>query len=245
MSGRTLFLSGWNAWAPGLETRAAQTDWAAGRAAIHNVPDSPALEFLPMLFRRRLSQLSRMVLQVGHALTGPARRPACVFASRYGEINKQYQITDTLIDSGEVSPGVFSLSVFNAPVFLLSIAEKIHASGTAVYSRDQETITALIEALGILSRPGETDCLVLFGDECLPSVYQPLFAAAPQPYALGMLLSREAGPEAAALRIDVEKTSSGPRPFHPLDLLRWLIEETPRPLTIHGPGINVRLRRNP
>ena len=36
MSGRTLFLSGWSAWAPGLETRTAQQDWAAGRASIRN-----------------------------------------------------------------------------------------------------------------------------------------------------------------------------------------------------------------
>ncbi len=245
MNSYSVFLKGWSAWAPGLETIETQREWAAGRATIRHTADAPPLSFLPMLFRRRLSQLSKMVLQVGHALAGDGGNPPVVFASRFGEVNKQYQITDTLIASGEVRPGVFSLSVFNAPVFLLSIAEHIHAAGNALYARDQDTVVALVEALGILLQPESRDCLVLFGDEYLPAPYRTLFADVPEPYAFGMLLSRESAAGCRHLAIDLKDQPGPDQPEHPLTLLRWLLSEKTAPLFLPGPGTSLRVRRTP
>ena len=245
MNSHTVFLKGWSAWAPGLETIETQREWAAGRAAIRQAADAPPLSFLPMLFRRRLSQLSKMVLQVGHALAGDGGNPSLVFASRFGEVNKQFQITDALIASGEVSPGVFSLSVFNAPVFLLSIAEHIHAAGNALYTRDRGAVVAMMEALGILLRPESRDCLVLFGEEYLPAPYRTLVVDVPEPYAFGMLISRESAAGCITLEIELTDQSGPDQPEHPLTLLRWLLSGKTAPLFLPGPGMSLRVRRTP
>ena len=88
----------------------------------------PDVSFVPMLTRRRLSYISRMVVlvsdQVSRDNEGNKLTPCKVtFASQFGEISQQLKISQTLLDTGMVSPAHFSLSVFNASIANASILE--------------------------------------------------------------------------------------------------------------------------
>ncbi len=232
-----LYLLDRAAWAPGLETPDAVAAWARGEAEIKKTTDAPRLEFLPPLARRRLSQLSRMVLEVGHRLAGDGRPRPCVFATRYGEINRQYAITGGLLDAGEVGPAVFSLSVFNTPVYLLSIAEHNTGAGSALCAGPHGLAAAFLDALGFL-RPGSRDesCLMLFADEALPPDYLSLFDAPIEPYAFGLALSSRPRPSAVPLSLVMTEADGEAEPVHPLALLRWLETGAEGSFVVRAPG---------
>ncbi|MBN1799487.1 MAG: beta-ketoacyl synthase chain length factor [Spirochaetales bacterium] len=245
MKSFSLYLSRWTAWAPGLETVQAVQSWGRGETEIRKTSETPALEFLPSLFRRRLSQLSKMVLHIGHTLIPAEKQTPCVFASHYGEINKQYKISKQLIDTQEVSPAVFSLSVFNAPAFLLSIAEGNNETSSAVYSGDQCLVVAFLEMIGFLQSNTGKDCMVIFADENIPPAYHSLFSSIPEPYALGVLFSSTSLPGSRACTIEINSSANNTSPEHPLCFLRWLATDSQDPFSCHASGIKMMLRTNP
>ena len=94
----------------------------------------PDVKFVPMLTRRRLSLLSKMVVFVNDAVSKDLPPCKVTFASQYGEISQQLKISDTLLQTGNVSPAHFSLSVFNASIANATILEKNTAGYSAVFS---------------------------------------------------------------------------------------------------------------
>ena len=125
-----LYFSKPECWAPGLEDNdSLWQQWSAGKIQIQNSCDVPKLEFTTPVFRRRLSQISKMTIQVVHALTEKieCKNLKQVFVSTRGEINRELQINSQLINDKEILPAAFSLSVFNAPVALATLACKLTA----------------------------------------------------------------------------------------------------------------------
>ena len=256
-----LHVSAWSAWAPGVESPEAWRQWAesdapglagAGIPAAGAAPTAtPALPHLDAMFKRRLSQLSRMVLHVGHELAA-GREIATVFASRHGEISQQYKISQNLIQEGEVKPAAFSLSVFNTPVALLSIAEKNHQRGSALDGGAASFTTALLEAAA-LTRRSAGDVLLLCGDESLPEAWQALAGLPLPPHALGLLVSASASPGCVGLEITAEGglsedwQAAGPGPTaaglaQPLRFLAWFLSGCPGELRLAHRGFGLALR---
>ena len=92
----------------------------------------PKLNFVPMLFRRRLSDITKMVVQTVHDVSEGLSHTHVTFASEFGEIQRQYKISEGILSSGEVSPAQFSLSVFNIPASASSIVEQNMVGHSAV-----------------------------------------------------------------------------------------------------------------
>ncbi len=186
-----VFVSSWNAWAPGIESREDWLAWARGEKSIEVSSKAPSISHVDAMFKRRLSQLTRMTLHVGHeALEGkPSMR--MVFASMAGEINQQYKITERLIEDGEVSPSNFSLSVFNTPVAALSITEKSTKGYTACYPGDDVFATGFLEAASSILSGTEQDVLFIVADEAVPDAYASLCDGRAIPYAIAFVLSCE------------------------------------------------------
>lgn len=201
-----VFVSSWNAWAPGIESREDWVAWARGEKAIEVSSKAPPVSHVDAMFKRRLSQLTRMTLHVGHeALKGrPPMR--VVFASVAGEINQQYKITERLIEDGEVSPANFSLSVFNTPVAALSITEKNTKGYTACYPGDDAFVAGFLEASSSILSGTEEEVLLVVADEAVPDAYASLCDGWAIPYAIAFVLSRE--PAGLALPVssgDIER----------------------------------------
>jgi hypothetical protein len=128
-----VFVVGWSAWAPGLDTPAAWADWCRDGGALSQSADAPALAYVDPLFKRRLSQLTRMTIEVGHRALAGRGKMGISFASVYGEVGATVQNIESAYRGGGGLPRNFSLSVFNTPVAALSIAEGIVEGYTACY----------------------------------------------------------------------------------------------------------------
>ena len=164
----------------------------------------PDVSFVPMLMRRRLSYVSRMVVLVSDKVSrdkdGNKLEPCKVtFASQFGEITQQLKISETLIDTGMVSPAHFSLSVFNASIANASILESNTAGYSAVFSGKDAFTTGLTDCLAALeNEPGDSRTFI-FADELIPETYAPV-AGVPYPNAVC----------AVALRLTKDETKADP-----------------------------------
>ena len=167
-------------------------------------PPKPDVSFVPMLTRRRLSYVSRMVVLVSDQISrdkkGNKLPPSKVtFASQFGEITQQLKISETLIDTGMVSPAHFSLSVFNASVVNATILESNTAGYSAVFSGKDAFSTGLTDCLAALDIEEADSRTFIFADELIPETYAPV-AGVPYPNAVC----------AVALRLTKDETKADP-----------------------------------
>jgi hypothetical protein len=86
-------IAGLYAWAPGVEDMDKWRSWAEGRLSIEDSREVPQLDHMSKVSKRRLSQLSKMVLHVGHELLKTQPVDHMILCSNYGEICQQYKIT--------------------------------------------------------------------------------------------------------------------------------------------------------
>ena len=171
----------------------------------------PDVSFVPMLTRRRLSYLSRMVVLVSDQVSRDHdgnRLDACkvTFASQFGEITQQLKISQALIETGNVSPAHFSLSVFNASVANASILETNTAGYAATASGKDSFVSGLADCIAALENEESDTRTFIFADEPIPETYAPI-AGVPYPNAVCAIALRlttdESKADAAFKKIDV------------------------------------------
>ncbi len=165
--------------------------WALWRPPADNPEASPPLDYVPPLLKRRLSQLTRMTIEVVHQVLDAAPESSLVFISSGGESARQLQVDRMLIENGEILPAPFSLSVFNASPAMATIALGMKGGYTALYPAEN----LFQEGLAYGAAPilaGEAESVILvFADQLLPDEYKPV--AEPKdiisPYAAALVLS--------------------------------------------------------
>lgn len=177
----------------------------------------PDVSFVPMLTRRRLSYISRMVVlvsdQVSRDNEGNKLTPCKVtFASQFGEISQQLKISQTLLDTGMVSPAHFSLSVFNASIANASIFETNTAGYSAVFSGKDAFTTGLTDCIAALESESADTRTFIFADELIPETYAPV-AGVPYPNAVC----------AIALRLTTDESKADPT-FKNVDIANQLAQ---------------------
>jgi hypothetical protein len=157
-----------------------------------NGADSPELKFAPPLFKRRLSQLSRMVLHNIHEVAGGRGDVKITFASVYGETGLQCDISKEIAQKGTVSPAKFGVSVFNAPVALSTMLEKNSAGYTAVCAGENSFEEGLRDSVSAIMA-GDKERIFVYGDELLPAEFQIMAGKKNRPCSLALFLSKEQG----------------------------------------------------
>ena len=177
----------------------------------------PDVSFVPMLTRRRLSYISRMVVlvsdQVSRDNESNKLTPCKVtFASQFGEISQQLKISQTLLDTGMVSPAHFSLSVFNASIANASILETNTAGYSAVFSGKDAFTTGLTDCIAALESESADTRTFIFADELIPETYAPV-AGVPYPNAVC----------AIALRLTTDESKADPA-FKNVDIANQLAQ---------------------
>ncbi|MDD7013802.1 MAG: beta-ketoacyl synthase chain length factor [Spirochaetales bacterium] len=189
-----LYFSKPECWAPGLEDNdTLWQQWAAGKIQIQNSCDAPKLEFTTPVFRRRLSQISRMTIQVVHALTEKieCKNLKQVFVSTRGEINRELQINSQLINDKEILPAAFSLSVFNAPVALATLACKLTAGYSVMFPSRENFYDALCCACSPVLCGDEKEIIFIYADECVPQEYSSVLKKEFLPFSFACIISSE------------------------------------------------------
>ncbi len=221
MTPKSLRLLDYSVWAP-------ESPPMSPLPAPHNVclsGDSiPKLSFLPLMQRRRLSPLGRVVMASLYPLYERNRkvisagRGACVFSSRWGDIAVTVKSLEQLTGEKSVSPTAFSTSVHNAIGGLFSLFEHFHGNITSLSGGRAGISAALFEARGLIQ---EHDFVLMsiYEDET-PDVFKAWHQSSRRPYAITLLFSNSEGVpiEAAPLSGVHNCASENPVP----DFLRFI-----------------------
>ncbi len=111
-----------------------------------NEADSEILKQLPMLLRRKLSNLDKLAL-TNILKVYEESIENIVFASQYGEFERLFKLIEQYKTENEVSPIQFSSSVHNYLTGVLSLSKNITAPYYAVSAGEKTFENGLITAL--------------------------------------------------------------------------------------------------
>lgn len=171
---------------PGLADDAAWQEWAQqGRWPIDS--PFPATPLLPMMMARRLSQGSRLAVQLGLSLL--ARHPVdyAIFVSRHGELARSVTLLQALADGQALSPTDFSMSVHNTAAGLSSIQGKAAIPMTSLAAGEGGLMAGFTEAVAALHAGASRVLLVAF-EGPVPEFHRPWLPDEAPPHALGLVL---------------------------------------------------------
>jgi hypothetical protein len=185
-----VYITRLSAWAPGVENPGEWDEWALGRREILSEAKAPGIAYTDSAFRRRLSQISKMSIQVIHDLLPLEEDTKILFFSFRGELSREYQIFRMLKEEGAISPAAFSLSGFNTPVALASIAFGLKGGYSALYPANNSFFACIAAAQAMLFSGAAEELAVVYADEHIPPECECFFQQSPDPAAFGLLLSR-------------------------------------------------------
>jgi hypothetical protein len=164
----------------------------------------PDISFTGSRFRRRLSVISMMTIRVIHDIMPLDTETKLYFVSFRGEVNRQFTINKMLIQDGAIFPAAFSLSVFNTPPALASMALGLTAGYSAVYPGKNNFRSSLLGAAASLDVAARTQkparLVFVYADEALIPEYCSLVQEPPPALAFAVLFdsATEAEAEIAA-----------------------------------------------
>ena len=205
-----------SAWAPGIESPGEWDEWVKGNWEVCAGAKGPELLFADSMFRRRLSRISKMTVQVVHGLMPIGDDAKIFFLSFRGELSRQLQINRTFIEDKALSPAAFSLSVFNAPVALATMALGLKGGYSALYPGKDSFTTGIEAAEAALHSGAAGDLVFVYADEEAPPEYGRFSGECPVPAAFGIVLSRVPQPDSVPLSLlkkDGDETMSTPLAF--------------------------------
>ena len=187
-----IIVSDMTAWAPGLVSNDDWKKWAHGEKSIEKTNGTPKLEYTDALFRRRLSQISKMTIQVVHDVLEKSQCPKDTpqtFISCSGELAREFAVSKTIVEEKSVMPASFSLSVFNTPIALASIALKLHGGYSAVFPSKGNFRSAFEAACAPVLSGTEKAAILVYADELPSEAYTSLGTENFEPFAFAAVLS--------------------------------------------------------
>ena len=213
MTNNETYITRLSAWAPGIGTPGEWDEWARGKRDITGGAKGPELSFTEPMFRRRLSQISKMTVQVVHGLLPVADDTKLFFLSFRGELSRQFQINKMLIEEQTLSPAAFSLSVFNAPVALATMALGLKGGYSALYPAKDSFACGLKAAEAALCSLSAAELAFVYADEEAPPEYACFSGECPPPAAFGLVLSRTPGPGGSVPLSSLKRDGDSPLAF--------------------------------
>jgi len=199
MTGGETYIVRLSAWAPGITSAGEWNEWALGKRGMDFNAKGPEISFTDPMFRRRLSRISKMTVQVVHDLLPVGEGTKIIFLSFRGEYSRQFQINKTLIEENSISPAAFSLSVYNAPVALATIAFGLKGGYSALYPGNDSFAAGLKAAQAALFSGVVGELIFVYADEEALPEYERFSGECPPPAAFGLLLSRSPCPDSVPL----------------------------------------------
>lgn len=175
---------------PALGTTKNFLSWARGDVTLDKGAKPDRAQFLPMMTARRMCAGSRMAADTGLELLKAGPVEAAVYASRHGELERNYSILSAIAHDSDVSPTDFAMSVHNAASGSFTIAGKCRIPVSSVSAGLGTFPQALCEAYAMLCCY-EHVLLVDF-DSYIPDFFRLGMdqEISSFPYAAGFVLSR-------------------------------------------------------
>ena len=176
-----------------------------------NFAEKPTLPFADSLFKRRLSQISRMTVQVIHDLleeVPEAKEYKQIFISFRGELSREFSINKSILQDSEILPAAFSLSVFNTPIASASLALKLKSGYSVIYPSKQDFRSAVLAASSAVLSGAEQKIILVYADEFIPKEYESLVDECQNPFSFACLLEGEQNKSQNSVAVDFENFSS-------------------------------------
>jgi len=130
-----------------------------------------------------------MTIQVTHDLKlSPDTK--IIFFSYRGELGRQFQINKMLIEENALSPASFSLSVFNAPAALATMALGLKGGYSCVYPGNNSFSSCLTMVKAALLGSSLEEIAFIYADEEPPVEYNCLFNEPFLAISFGFLLTK-------------------------------------------------------
>ena len=231
MSAVPFAITGWRAWAPGLDCPAAWQTWANAPQRHIDKGEQPACEFLPPMQRRRLSRMARMCMDVAWPLCGEHEQLPFVFGSRHGETTRTFAMLSDIVAQRPLSPTQFGLSVHNATAGQWSLLRGQRGESVAIAGAADTFEHAVLE--GALLLHEAPAAIVVVSEETPPGAYDGWICDVPFSYALALRLElptpKNAGGARWQLALTNEPANDETWP-HALRFLRHLLTDQP---TLH------------
>ncbi len=176
---------------------------------------APKLEWTEPIFRRRLSQLTKMTVQVVHDLFSDGtldKNTKLVFLSFRGELEREFKVNKTLIEEESILPAAFSLSVFNAAIAQATIALGLKGGYTCVFPSGADFASGVLSAAApVLAQGGDARTVLVYADENVPDYYKNFLQGPNEPLAFAALLSSQKADN--SVELDLENIPRSPREF--------------------------------
>lgn len=192
---KSCFISDVTAWAPGIgDDLQKWNEWKEGKISIEQTKESPKLEYTDPLFRRRLSQITKMTVHVVHNLlekTNVDKNTKIVFVSLRGEIEREFTINKSLIEDNMILPAAFSLSVFNTPVSSATLAFGLKGGYSVIFPSKNNFADAFKSAVAPVLAGTENQIIFVYADELVPECYGDKRPEENIPCAFSFLVSAE------------------------------------------------------
>lgn len=212
-----IYISNICPWAPGLaDDENAWKEWLKGEKRIDEVKESPKLEYTDSLFRRRLSQITKMTVEVVHKLlekTNIDKETKIVFISLRGEIEREFTINKGLIEDGDIMPAGFSLSVFNTPISSATLAFGLKGGYSVIYPSKNNFADAFKTAIAPVMAGTEKRVILVYADEIVPECYGDKRPAENVPLAFASIVSSEKISDSSKMISDINVIPSSPVEF--------------------------------
>lgn len=176
---------------------------------------SPKLEWTEAIFRRRLSQLTKMTVQVVHDIFFDGtldKNTKLVFVSFRGELEREFKVNKTLIQEESILPAAFSLSVFNAAISQATIALGLKGGYSCVFPSGADFASGMLSAAApVLAQGGDAKIVLVYADENVPDYYKEFLKGPNEPLAFAALLSSQKTDN--SVELNLEKIPRSPREF--------------------------------
>ena len=155
---------------------------------------APKLEWTEPIFRRRLSQLTKMTVQAAHDFfekSGADKNTKIVFLSFRGELEREFKVNKSLIEEETILPAAFSLSVFNAAAAQATIALGLKGGYNCVFPSQANFKDGILSAASPVLCGDQKQIVLIYADENVPDCYKDFFDGQNCPMAFAALLSSQ------------------------------------------------------
>jgi hypothetical protein len=217
-------LGPWTAFGQDLTNQKDWCAWAqANQPSISELKADPEVKFLPLMTRRRLGRLSKIVFWLCQDLGWQeVDQRSVIFSSRHGDSSEANTILKRIGEEGDVSPADFTTSVHNASSGLLSIHSRNHLSYQAIAAGARSFEMGLLEAIS-MSVTTSKPVVYLYVENDLNPIFQNYISERYPAHGLGMIVTAHLG-GAFQLRAESNELQNSICPS--LAFLRWFLTET-------------------
>lgn len=154
-----------------------------------NFDERPVAQEIPPSATRRLSSLTRISVDLGLQICKTAKADHIVFSSRHGEIHNATELLRSIGREQILSPTIFSQSVHNTSIGVLSLLQKNHAATTALASGANSFVAGLVSCAMYLQENPNSPVAYIFADEKISEIFSQHLVEENIPYAIAMLVT--------------------------------------------------------